>query len=280
MDVVINQLQEIGLNKLEAEVYLLLLKEEPMTAYRIGRLLNKPTANIYKAADALSEKGALVIQSGSKNLCKAVPYEEFLKVLRSRFNSKTENLSKALANIERKERDEGIYAIESLELVFEKAKAMIDQCEIVLTLGVFPETFQKIEDNIQMAINRGVRVNLLTFGKTNLKGANIVLLPIKNEKVKTWKSQQLNLVVDGKESLISSFNLNQNQIYHASWSTSIYLASVLHGLFLREHTINKIMGLKDSPDKLKEIEAILNTQEFFHNSDVPGFKLLWERHKE
>ena len=280
MSNILLDLQEIGLNKLEAEVYLLLLTEKPMTAYRIGKLINKPTANIYKAVDALSKKGALVIQSGSKNLCKAVSYDEFLKTLQVQFRAKTETVSKALSTLKKQEKDEGIYSIQSLELIFEKAKSMIDGCERVITIGVFPEAFQILEENILNAITRGVRVNLLTFGEIDLKGANITYLPIKNHMIITWKGQQLNLVVDGKQSLISSFDLKDEQIYHASWSTNLYLSCVLHRLFLFEHTLNELMSVKNSNKKLSEIESILKNQEFFHNSDIPGFKVLWEKYSK
>jgi len=156
---------------------------------------------------------------------------------------------------------------------------MIDKATIVITLGAFPETFERIKEHLTRAIKRGVRVNLLTYGKVDLNGARITLLPIKNNMVITWKGQQLNLVVDGQESLISSFNLKTKQIYHASWSTNIYLSGVLHRLFLFEHTLNEIMSIKDSNKKLERIERILKNQEFFHNSDIPAFKLLWEKHK-
>lgn len=37
----------IGLNDLEADVYLLLLQEEALTGYKVGKLLGKPAANVY-----------------------------------------------------------------------------------------------------------------------------------------------------------------------------------------------------------------------------------------
>ncbi|MCK5171620.1 MAG: hypothetical protein KAQ75_17205, partial [Bacteroidales bacterium] len=71
---------DIGFNRLEAEVYMHLLTHPPSTAYKIGKLINKPTANVYKAIDALSKKGAVLIEDNKNKLCKAVNPDEFLKL--------------------------------------------------------------------------------------------------------------------------------------------------------------------------------------------------------
>ena len=60
----IQKLRNIGFNQLEAEVYLLLLAERSLTAYRIAKLLKKPSANIYKAVEVLLAKGAVLVEEG------------------------------------------------------------------------------------------------------------------------------------------------------------------------------------------------------------------------
>ena len=70
----IELLHSLGLNRLEAEVYTFLLEQpEPVTAYRAGRALGRPTANVYKAIEALARKGAVVIDEGSTRLCRPSP---------------------------------------------------------------------------------------------------------------------------------------------------------------------------------------------------------------
>ena len=50
----ITQLTSLGLNRLEANVYIDLLKHKASTGYAIGKRLGKATANVYKAIDALA----------------------------------------------------------------------------------------------------------------------------------------------------------------------------------------------------------------------------------
>jgi len=65
----IEQLQEIGFNRLEATVYLQLLSQPPTTAYKIGKLLKKPTysQNIYMSclllAGALKEHSIIALSN-------------------------------------------------------------------------------------------------------------------------------------------------------------------------------------------------------------------------
>ena len=60
-DKIFESLKQLGLNNLEAEVYIHLLTNYPMTAYKVGKGINKPTANVYKAIESLSKKGAVII---------------------------------------------------------------------------------------------------------------------------------------------------------------------------------------------------------------------------
>ena len=93
----IEYLIDLGLNQLEAEVYLALLPEEPMTAYRIGKIIGKPTANVYKAIDVLARKGAVVIEEGKNRKCKAVEVQLFVAQLKRDFDQKSTRNSQRIS---------------------------------------------------------------------------------------------------------------------------------------------------------------------------------------
>ena len=57
--VICQQLTEMGFTSLEAEIYLFLITTGSETGYAIAKGLNKATANVYKALDSLSAKGAI-----------------------------------------------------------------------------------------------------------------------------------------------------------------------------------------------------------------------------
>lgn len=72
-------LRDLGLNQLEAEIYTFLLPNEPMTAYRVGKAIGRPTANVYKSIENLARFGAVLVEEGTNRVCRAVPVEEFIR---------------------------------------------------------------------------------------------------------------------------------------------------------------------------------------------------------
>src|SRR4051812_27203862 len=87
---------QLGFNALESEVYIALVKNGPQTAYKIGKLLNRPTANVYKAADVLAEHGAIEITEGDVRICKAISIRSVAQQMERTYKSKMEQAIKTL----------------------------------------------------------------------------------------------------------------------------------------------------------------------------------------
>jgi sugar-specific transcriptional regulator TrmB len=96
-----DMLLSAGLNDLEADVYLCLLDEDLLTGYKIGKLLGKPTANVYKAIDSLARKGALMIEDKQKGLCKAVPAVDFFTAAEAASNAEPRRRKRLLQELAR-----------------------------------------------------------------------------------------------------------------------------------------------------------------------------------
>lgn len=274
----IDKLTEIGLNQLEAEVYYLLLREKPMTAYKAGKLLKKPTANVYKAVDVLYNKGAVIIEEGQNKLCKAVDPEEFLAIQENQFSVKTREASKLLSNIKPKVEAEKTYSLDSVDLALEKARKMIDTAVEIVVVDAFPLALEAIIKNVKSAVERGVEVVVQAYNEIEIEGADLFVPKNSNEVVSYWHSQQLNVVVDGNASLVALFDKDLSDVYHATWSENVYLSCIIHAGRICEQTIHKLMAVSDSEEKLLEIEEILKAQRFLSNSNVPGIQTLFERH--
>ncbi len=155
----LRQLQDLGFNQLEAEVYVFLLANKPATAYAVGKGLGRPTANVYKAVDALSRRGAVLIEEGDNRLCRAVPADEFLDQMRQSFRAKTEATAEALAKLERQSEDERVYRLESVPQLFERCRQMLEErCERCAVIDAFPGPLHAILPAIESAAARGVRL--------------------------------------------------------------------------------------------------------------------------
>lgn len=272
-------LKSVGLNQVEAEVYHLLLTEPPMTAYKVGKLLKKPTANIYKAIEALRSKGAVMTIEGKKQLCKAVDPAEFIALTQRQFTQKLEEAAQALTHIKRNEEtDDGTYTLDSVELAMEKAKQMIANATVVLVVDAFPVALKGLVTDLEAACDRGVKVLVQSYDHVKIEGAEVFLTPNHQAVISYWRSQQLNLVADGEQSLVALFDQQMNTVYHATWSTNTYMSCILHSGRLCEQTIQQLIALPDSADKLAKMEKILESQPFFRNTEVPGVKKLFEQY--
>ena len=269
-------LSDLGFNFLESEVYLELLANEPMTAYRVAKNINKPTANVYKAIDSLAEKGAVLIEDNVKRKCKAVSPDELMNHIEKMTRLRTSTLKEQLKDIGKVYYDERSYSLESASLVFEKFESMMNKCEKIAVIDIFPEPLSKVLGIIEKTIKRGVDVFIEVYGPIEIKGAKVAYSEVGSEALKYWKSQQLNLIVDGKEHLLALMNNNLTRVLQAKWSNSLYVSNMLLAGSLREQVVMRLLNIMDEPDFGEQAKEILNNQKFFYNSNIPGVDLLFK----
>ncbi len=270
-------LLSLGLNQLEAEIYPLLLMHGPLTGYRIGQLLGKPTANVYKALEALARKGAVLIEEGDSRICRAVAPDEFLGQLKSYFQYSINRAATVLPQLKSAPLDERIYQLQSVSLVFERCKMMLAQCTTLAVLDIFPHAVELLKEEITSAVQRGVEVFLQVYQPIEIKGANVVIAFDREAVLSYWHSEQLNIVTDGREVLLALMNPELTTIHQALWSQSLYLSCMMHTGFMKEHTVNRLLALQNRKNVSDEMHEILSQQKFFHTSDVPGLQDLFRR---
>ena len=271
-------LQALGLNNLEAQVYYHLLTNAPRTAYHIAKELGKPTANVYKAAEALCRKGAVLVEEGDNRLCRAVPVKELIEHLKNDFTSRIAKAEKSLSNLKVDVRDEAVYLLQSSSLVLERCRTMLDRCKKIAVVDAFPGPLECITPAIKRAIRRKVNVYLQVYRPMTIPGAVIAVTPGGEEALKYWSSQQLNIVIDGEEHLLALMDQNLTKVYHATWSQSLYLSCILHTGLMQEHIVHRMRSASNKPNALKHIRQVLSEVRFFLNTDVPGQKALFSKY--
>jgi len=272
----IESLKQLGLNHLEAEVYLHLLTNQQMTAYKVGKSINKPTANVYKAIDSLSKKGAVLIESNKSKYCKAVSPNEFLNHFEKNILDKTKELKATLNSLETDFYDEKTYSIESVPLVFERFRTMMEKAKVIVVIDAFPSAIDKVIDTIEETIQRGVDVYIQVYKPLKIKGADIAFSKIGNEALSHWQSEQLNLIIDGEEYLTALMDKDLTKVLQANWSNNYYMACTLHAGRMQEQTIIKINAKIGSKNFENEVIELLEKQKYFYNSTIPGFDKLFK----
>jgi sugar-specific transcriptional regulator TrmB len=272
-------LLEIGFNRLEAEVYVYLLANQPATAYAIGKKLACPTANVYKAVEVLARRGAVLVEDGDNRLCRAVPVGEFLERVNREFSGKTKTVADALAGLERQSEDERVYRLESAPQLLERCRQMLEErCERCAVVDAFPRALQAILPSIQIAIRRGVTVYVEAYEPIRIAGADIALTELGGEVLAQWRSEQLNVIIDGRESLMGLLDTGLTQVHQGLWTNSRYLSVLMHSGRLAEHTLVRLRALAAARQSAAEFGRVLANHPFLLDTDVPGHGEMLERY--
>ncbi|MFN7921481.1 MAG: helix-turn-helix domain-containing protein [Bryobacteraceae bacterium] len=271
----------LGLNRLEAGVYLFLLANPPMTAYRVAKHVGAATANTYKAIESLSRRGAVLVEEGDSRLCRAVPAREFLERLEREFAERTRKTAKALEKLERRSYDERVYKLESVAQMLERARQMLEtRAESVAVVDAFPAVLDKLVPSIEAAASRGVRVLVQAYRPVAIRGASVVVPELGPRALEFWNSEQLNLVIDGRECILALLDRQLTRIFQGLWSNSLYLSCILLAGIRSEQTIHQLRKCLGHRDDAKRMKAVLAGHRFFLDKDVPGQTELMARFVE
>lgn len=274
----LRELVDLGLSQLEAEVYAVLVAHPSVTGYRVGQLLNKPTANVYKAIEALARKGALLVEEGDTRACRAVPPAEFLGHLAATYQAKASRVVNRLTNVAAPTTDEKVYQIQSAPLVFERAQRMIEEARRIVVVDAFPGALNPLLPHLEAASARELDVFVQVYQPTAVRGAQVAQVYQGEKVLAYWASQQLNVVVDGRELLVTLLSQDLTEVHQAVWSQSLYLSCILHAGMMREQIVHRLMELQGRDHALEQMRDVLFAQQFFHTSNVPGQQALLARY--
>lgn len=102
--------KKIGLTEYEIKAYLALLRSEPTTAYKLGKLSGIPSGRIYDVCDNLVSKGMIAILSGKPRRFQGINPKKAIAALLAKKEQewkKTQNQIKNIMNkLEKKKIDE------------------------------------------------------------------------------------------------------------------------------------------------------------------------------
>ena len=90
---------DLGLTAAEAEVYTCLVRTGVRTGYRVAKALGKPAANVYQALRSLRAKGAIVVDEGETQQCRAVAPAELLDRLEREFRATRRRAADAFSRL-------------------------------------------------------------------------------------------------------------------------------------------------------------------------------------
>jgi sugar-specific transcriptional regulator TrmB len=228
---IVDLLQQIGLNKYEAEAYYTLLTHAPLTGYEVGKYSHVPGSRSYEILERLLEKGLALLQPGDPPRYTAQEPDVVFDRFRSTMETTLNTLATSLASLAHTNKMDEFWVVRGLQNVLVQAKAMIAHARTTLDL-VLPAHCDLAESLVQAAA-RGCCI--------------FHTLP------EDQNSQAILLVCDSCEALVGM--LTPIDSCQAVVSSNAALLDALHGYFQHRQSPAQIMAeASTGPAQLRNID--------------------------
>jgi predicted transcriptional regulator len=171
----IDLLQEIGLNKYEAEAYYTLLSEGPLTGYELGKRSQVPLSRSYEVLERLSQKGLALAQPGEPARYQALEPALFLGQVRSQMEHTLSTLAETLAGAQQSTAAEEFWVVRGYRHILTRARALCANATQFISLALPEEELQTLSESLDEARQR--HISLTSMPPT---GAHTIALLVDN----------------------------------------------------------------------------------------------------
>ncbi len=254
-------LRKMGLSELEANVYIWLLENHRSTGYKIAIQIGKPVANTYKALKSLEKKGAVVCDNSSNKIYfDTIPVEEFLNKIEKEFLKQREKIIDEVNKLDVQQDPTGIYELQSQELVYEKAKNMINAAENTLLIDCFPAPMKNIKEYFTKKRTNEVSIYVKNYSGDDIDHVNQIKATNAGLPYDVIDGQWMVVLKDTSESLIALFNKDGTELDHCLWIQDPFISFVLFNGSAHEFNFTEVYDkvYNNEENKIENIKKVNN----------------------
>ncbi len=256
-------LVELGFTALESDIYVLLLGKAPATGHAIARGLGKANANVYKALESLEAKGAVVVGDAEPRIYRPVPTDELLRQIEKAFADRQRRAEAALAGLERRSQDDGIYRMTTSPQVVERARTVVDRSTFALIADGDAPLMTELEPEFEAAAARGVQVLVKSYRPLDLAGVRTIPRPRPEEITADTPGTFAVIASDGREFLLCRL-AHSGSVQQAIWTASPMLAFQGYMGLINELTLTSVMGCLESGGSIDDVRRAFERDRPLH----------------
>jgi len=202
----VEQLVELGFSHYEARAYLGLLGQDPMTGYALANLTRVPQPKVYETLRRLVHKRAVVQVGDDPARFVAVSPAQLLDNLSSDFQRRLAEAELGLARIGPAAGPQFrvARAMRDWPAIAGQAEQMLRHAERHVYLSSHVSQLAELADSVRAADARGVRLDILSFGKPELTlehGRVLVHASTEGVLYRHHQARHLALVADSSDAL-------------------------------------------------------------------------------
>lgn len=158
----IHLLQEIGLNKYEAEAYYTLLAHGPLTGYELGKRSQVPSSRSYDVLERLCQRGLALLQPGEPARYRALEPALFLNQVRASMEAALNTLSSSLAYAKQSDSTGEFWVIRGHQHILARAQILCAAAGETLHLAIPESLRDDFAVGLAQVSRRGCSVSLIT----------------------------------------------------------------------------------------------------------------------
>lgn len=236
---VIDCLNELGLSKYEAKIYLALLGNNLSYGNELQRLSGVPGPKVYETLNALTDKG-LVYPSGENPVrYQPLPLEDFLQKNMKKFNRINQYLLDHKDSIGQNKYPNWLWQIQGYDNLMDKAGELLAKAENTIIVSFWHDDGINIIEQMEDALNRGVKIVSSQMSEDIIPLGKIFRheLPMVVEKV---HASEFMLVVDGLFGMFAFKNQDQN--IEGYYTSNQGVIKILKNYICHDIYINKLIA--------------------------------------
>lgn len=194
-------LENLGFSQNEAKVYTTLLRNRRLNGYEIAKLSGVSRSLVYEVVNRLVGKGILIRLEGEPNYYIPLEYEKLIARIKRENQEnicRAEEFLKGLAHGQ--ENRDYVLNIIGYEKFIKKAAALIDDAKKEVSLSIWHNEFQALQEPLERAVRRGIKVYLFSFEEITLESAVIFSYRLCDAS-RLFPYRRMTLIVDGVQCL-------------------------------------------------------------------------------
>lgn len=233
MEDIIEKLQKFNFTKIEAQIYLCLLKNGDLNGSQIGKFLNIPRTSIYASLENLYQKGYVSMLLGDPTIYKAKDPTEFVKKIKVDYTESIEMLENSLTKFDVFGLEDQYWNIKGYESFIDKTKSILSSTsrEVYISTNFDIQLFKK---ELNSLAENGVRIVLFSF--LNLNVSDLKLEFYHHAKLEAeGEDKRWMMVSDNKKALIANQNIYGQVLgtfTENNLMTSIIAEHIHHDIYL------------------------------------------------
>ena len=162
---ILDVLKSLAFTEYEGKAYLALLSGSPATGYAVAKNSGVPRSKIYEVLDNLTARGDILASPGNPPLYCALPPKALIASRKAQAEENYLLAEKLLDAYKVADEDtENIWNITGQESILAKAHDCIQNAKKIILLEAWAEDFAELANDLQMAVERGVDIKIISYG--------------------------------------------------------------------------------------------------------------------